>query len=392
MIMRRFSIISLLTSVVVVAMGAGCSSSAPDTDSSRQKMVLAAEDEPTFEVAAIYPLEQATQDGTLPFIALPGGAPMETPCLERSRKAKQWTTANPEVIEALTSKAAEISDSLMKWIQAELADDESRSAMSSWRAEVYDNAMVVRHFNTDDVRFSADQLCITDNLHMLPADREVVTTLLGATAFSVLSETAMDPAAVKAVVQAGRKNRMQVKPVPTFPRATDEKGKPMFRKGRALFVAPDGTLVPQKDVPRPKDRPVFELQFKAPKGVFAAVGVMPKTRFASARAPLECQLNLIFDDMTPRAPLCLGSNQLGFGVAMGDNPGEVLVRAATTDATNERTIPFDSTAMIQVGGRGFAWVTPKQLEEGAELQLETLILHPDDKVVEEDLKKFSYKK
>jgi hypothetical protein len=45
-----------------------------------------------------------------------------------------------------------------------------------------------------------------------------------------------------------------------------------------------------------------------------------------------------------------------------------------------------------VGGRGFAWVTPKQLEEGAELRMETLILHPDDKVVEEDLKKFSYKK
>lgn len=382
----------IAASAMALAGLVGCSPAAPvDTNATGKNVVLKAADEPEFEVAAIIPLARATENRTLPFVADESGAPLETPCLERSTKAKQWTTSNVKVQSALRDSKAQISQAVLAWIQEALADGNPIAGMGNWQVGLYEETVLIRHFATNDVRFNAEQTCITESIRTLPVDREVVTTLFGATGFSVVSPSPMDLDMVKAITKAGRKLRVQIKPVPTYPRARDENDKPISNNGIPLFEAPNGTLVRKKDVPRPKDRPVFELRFTVPRGLYLARGTMPASRFEFHAAPAGCTINLIFDDMTPRTVSCLGTTQMGFGVAMGENPDEVMVKAATLDDTGEKELPYDQVGLVQVGGTGFAWITPGRLEEGAVLTVDTLILHPRP-ATEEDLQKFKYQK
>ena len=368
---------------------AGCGASEPVKTSAPKKVTQTAADEPPFEVAAIHILPKATEDRILPFVSTSNGTPIETPCLVRSKKSKQWTTTNRQVLNTLRQNQGRISAALMTWLAADAPDALPASEVAGWKAVLYEETAMIRHFATDDVRFATPQNCITDTVRMLPQGNEVITTLFGVTGFSLLSPSPMHPDTVKALKNMAQKKRIHIKTVPTFQRARDAQGKPMFKKGKPLFEAPDGTLVLKKDVPLPRDRPVFELVFNVPKGIFVAEGNMPRTRFAVHQAPPGCQINLIFDDMTPRVPECLGSSEMGFGVSMAENPGEVVVKIATAFATGEAVIPYDQTAMVQAGGTGFAWVTPRRLEEGAVLQMDTLTLHPKNPLPD-TLKKFSF--
>ncbi|MBN2717087.1 MAG: hypothetical protein JXX14_14645, partial [Deltaproteobacteria bacterium] len=235
-----------LSLTLVIAAGIALSGCAPATSGqtpSGKKVVLEAADEPSFEIAGISVLPVATEEKTLPFVATPSFAPAESPCLERSTKSKQWTTANDQVLTTLKRSEKQVSAALLMWLQSELPDDVPTSDLSRWRATPDDQTVMIRHFNTDDVRFTDAQTCITDTVQMLPDDGAVVTTLFGATGFSARSKSPMDPETIKGLKKLAQKKRMRVKPVPTYPRAKDAKGRPAFKKGKALFMAPDGTLV-----------------------------------------------------------------------------------------------------------------------------------------------------
>ncbi|MBN2342831.1 MAG: hypothetical protein JXX29_22590 [Deltaproteobacteria bacterium] len=387
--MKKYVEPLLLLSIVPVLLLLGCAK-APAADTTAKKPTIQKSgDEPVFEVAGFHLLSGATLETELPYILTGDSTPLETPCLERSKKATQWNTANRDVQKNMEAAAASLPSIVATWFERELSLSVASSDVSKWQIALDSEDLIIRHFATENVRFAAEQQCITAQVRTLPVDQKVVTTLFGTTEFTIVSQTPIDADLIKDMRAAAKKKKLQFNTVTTYKKAKDEKGRPIFKKGKPMFEAPDGTLVPKKQVPPMKKRPVYEVIISAPKGLFLAYGDMPQTHFESENNPASCKINLIFDDMTPRIPECSQMKDLGLGVAMAESPDEVIVKLATTEATGEQSIPYDQVGFVQAGGTGFAWVTPRRLEEGAVLEVDSLVLHPTD-AKSESLTPFTY--
>jgi hypothetical protein len=144
-------------------------------------------------------------------------------------------------------------------------------------------------------------------------------------------------------------------------------------------VAPDGTLVPAREVPAPAKKPIYEIVFTIRDTLFFAAGDMPSTYWTLQDEQVKCEVNLIFDDIIPRVPECAEFGEAGFGVSQAEEENEVVVKISGDGATFEKIMKYNQADIILAGGRIIAWVTPRSLQEGAVLEIHTLVLnkHPD---------------
>ena len=373
----------------VFALVAGTSCGAPPPPPPAAPVPMAAGDEPSFVIAGFEALEEASTASTLPYFSTAGGRPSETPCIAalKDKDAVVWDTANPDVVGSIEANVLPIKAGILRWVVTALAREEDRSVVSAWQLDI--DELTVRHLTGDRVRLDAAQQCFADGSMMLPAGARVVTTLFGAKKILVRSSIPMDKALVNQMKARAKKQNLQLSSVMTYKRATDEKGRPLFRKGKPLFVAPSGLQVLQKDVPPVAKRPVYELVVRIPSGLHFAFGWMPASHWKMENVKGQCNLNLIYDDLTPRVPECPQITNVGFGVSEGDDPSkEVIVKVSADAALAQKVVPFDTTALIAVGGRYLVWVTPRRLELGADLEIDAVMLNPSND--REELLPFKY--
>lgn len=388
---RYFSCLRNSLFVFVVLGGGACSPAKPVNTVTGSLFYEKTATEPEFEIGSFHTLGAATQQSMIPYLGQKDGSLVETPCFEGNRKARQWKTQNSSIIETLEMRKDEVSSAVLEWFKAQLETPPSNAVLSNWSVSIDAENVLIRHAKNEDVALAEDQQCFTEKIRALPNGSKVVTTLFGATKFNITSRAPLDFQEVKQLRNGIRKAGAKLHSLPSYNRAKDKKGRPIFKKGKPMFEAPNGILVFKKDVPRPKDRPVYEMTLKIPKGLFVAFGDMPAFHIEEEKGPAVCKINLIFDDMVPRIPNCPEIKDIGFGVSMADEEGSVIVKAATEGETGQSVIPYGTVGLVQAGGTGVAWVTPKRLEEGAFLQIDAWVLHPSDKK-SENLMKFKYKK
>lgn len=375
-----------ITMLMVTGM-LGCRAASPASTASDAKNVQQVADEPSFEVGGLHMMAAATTESQLPFLTVESGIPVESPCFFRSKKAQQWETLNSHVQQLVQTNATSVSAALISWMTGQLEMAIAPADSAPWTMVVGD--LMIRHYATQKVRLQDEQQCFTQQRRSLSGNAKVATTLIGTTAFTIQSKTPISRDLAKKMKKQGGKKGARIKIVATYPKATDERGRPVFQKGKPMFVAPDGTLVKRRDVPPMRKRPIYELQVKVPKGVYVAFGDMPNHYWKAENDAAQCEINLIFDDMTARIPQCTALNDMGFGVAMADESNKVIVKAATAEGTAEVEMTYGTVGFIQAGGTGLAWVTPRRLEEGAILEIDTVILHPTT-TKSESLQPFKY--
>jgi hypothetical protein len=177
----------------------------------------------------------------------------------------------------------------------------------------------------------------------------------------------------------------------TYKPAVNENGKKVFKKGKPLFQAPDGSLVLKRDVPPPAKRPVFEVIVNIPMVLNFAYGDMLPSNISYELNSKACEIGLIFDDLTPRAPECLELKDAAFGIQEGDDSSKLIVKMADGETTSGTEVEYGKPAMITTGGRVVAWVTASRAEEGARLLIDSIVLQPSLKTVE-SFPKFSFGK
>ncbi len=335
------------------------------------------EGEPEFHIASFEILKEAATTIDLPYLAGSDGALMDTPCWTVTKNTKSWQTQNPAVLEDLKKNHAAVQSAVMAWAQKELLPASVKSSITtSWQVAL--EKPEISHVTLTHVRLQKDQQCIDEQTATLPKGSRTVTTLFGALELHFESKTPLDSKLLKNMRKTAKKASGQLKAIRyAYPPAVDAGGKPQKdERGRPLFLGPNGEHMLRFKIPKPKNRPVFKWKLVLMNPLYVAFGDLPSDVWAKEVDPLQCSVNLIFDDATPRVPKCTGAKDAGFGVAAGESTETIVVKVTTDGITVKEEVPFNARKMIQVAGRVIVWVTPKKLEEGALLNVDSLVLAP----------------
>ncbi len=333
------------------------------------------EDEPEFRIADLTLLGQVTTEAELPYLIGPSGARSETPCYAVTDKPQSWATKNPRVLHGLQNNDATIQSRVIAWAQDQLLPAESSSNSGGWQVAFEGHTIV--HAGIEQVRLAEDAECI-DETAALPAGSMTVTTLFGVRELAFKSAAPIDAATMKKMRGAAKKARHRLKARSfDYPRAEDAAGNPLKdEKGRPLFDGPNGEHLLRSKIPKPKNRPVFEWTLTLGEPLFIAFGDLPGDMWGRELDPARCSVNLIYDDPTPRLPECAESGDAGFGISTGSSPDSVKVKVAADGETVTEEIPFNTRQRLQVAGRVVLWIVAQKLEEGAVLNIDSLVLAP----------------
>ncbi len=329
-------------------------------------------DEPTFRVWSFGVLDAATREVRLPYMIGDDGAKLGEPCYQQARGLKPWETQRTEVRTKIDEHAAGIEQVILDWA-AEVLLPEGEST-SGWHAS-YERPAVV-HAPNEKVRLAGDQQCVSEK-GSLPVGSKTVTTLFGAKRILLKSPQPLSKQLLKRMRKTAKKAKLGLKPLRAYRRALDEDGKPESGSdGEKLYISPDGRLVPAKQIPKGAKRRVYELEINAWKPIWFAYGDLTEEAWLREFVTEKCEVNLVYDDPTPRGAECGEPGGVGFGVALVEG-GKMEVRVAADGFTARRVSKFDDVEMIPVGGRVIVWVKPRKIDEGAEIKINSLVLDPD---------------
>jgi hypothetical protein len=366
----------MLAALVLVAVGNGCGAAQEQADETPAKPAVPAADsegdEPTFRVWSFGVLDEATREAGLPYLIDADGSRLETACYVRARGLKPWETERAKVIGKIESKREGIHQAILEWLEATMLPEGTNT--KGWQT-AYEKPTVV-HAPDAKLRLAADQQCVDDK-GALPEGSKTVTTLFGAKTLRIKSPAPFEKKLVKQLRKSAKKAKVWLKPIKAYRRALDEDGDPVSGPdGKKLFLAPDGRLVPAKQIPKGAKRRIYELELSSWAPLWFAFGDLPDDGWAREFGPETCGVNLVFDDATPRAADCDEAAEVGFGVRRGSED-RVEVRATADGFTAKAEVPFGSVLKLQVSGRVVVWVKPKKILEGALLKVNSLVLDPE---------------
>ncbi|MBW2278609.1 MAG: hypothetical protein JRF63_14045, partial [Deltaproteobacteria bacterium] len=203
-------------------------------------------DEPTFRVWSFGVLDRATREVRLPYQIHADGERLEEPCFQQARGLKPWETQRGEIVEKLGEHAGGIEQAILDWATEVLLPE--GESTSGWNAS-YERPSVV-HAPNEKLRLAADQQCVSEK-GTLPEGSKTVTTLFGTKRIMFKSPQALGKQLLKRMRKTAKKVKVWFKPLRAYRRAVDEDGAPVSGPdGEKLFVAPDGRLVPAKQIPK----------------------------------------------------------------------------------------------------------------------------------------------
>ncbi|MCP4601477.1 MAG: hypothetical protein GY847_13325 [Proteobacteria bacterium] len=373
--MKHFFLLLLLFFIAACSLFTACGAKNGAVESSGSPKNM--EGEPQFDIAGFEVFLKATTEADLPYLASADGVRSDIPCFTVTKKTKSWQTKNPSVLEDLSKRDSAIQKAVMAWTRDELLPSGVQPNIeASWRVELKKPQIV--HANLDHIRFQEDEQCIDETTATLPALSKTVTTLFGALELNFESEIPLEATVLKKMRQTAKKGPFRLKTTRyEYPRATDASGEPLKdEKGRPLFQGPAGEHLLRHKIPGIKNRPVFKWKLVFNRPLFVAYGDLPSDVWSRELDPIQCSVNLIFDDATPRIPECSGAKDAGFGITNSGSPDTVTVRVTADGVTVSKEVSFNTREMIQVAGRVIVWVKPKKLEEGALLNVDSLVLAP----------------
>jgi len=335
-------------------------------------------DEPSFVIDTFGVLKKATTKVSLPYLADNLGNPLEKPCFEIVAKPVSWETKNKDIQKAFIQNKEAIDQSIHKELVEIFSKDISKNEMKNWTIE-YEEPFIV-HIPVSDINFVENMKCVGNKSKNFPLNSKIVTTYFGAKVIHIKSPKIVKAKTVRKLKATAIKNNLRIKPMDAFSRALDEKGKPKFdHKRRKLFNSPSGKLIFRKDIPLPKKRPMLEWSIKAKNPIYFAFGDLLKNAFVKETIKEKCSVYLVFDDVVPQVPECKEFNNAGFSIIRTKEDGVMEITGHAGDVQSSRKIKFNKTSMLQVGGSIITWLTLKEIEEGAFVEIDSFQKKSDDK-------------
>lgn len=371
--MRRAWMIRMSLAVLALGMATGCGGKKADSETTIAAPTKA-KGRNYQEFAA---LETATLKATVPFVMTEEGGASETPCLKPVADVTP-AAASPELRDLIDQHRREVAEAVRHWVVETLEPSDVSSVMASgWDIEVEDPMMMT--VAADQVRFVDNQECIAADRGWLPNGQRIVTLVLGAKTLKFKATIPLDKSAHEGLLKAvGPQDVVMESPVSPFvyEPAKDKKGDLMKNvDGVQLYTSPSGVFIKETEVPPPEQQLMKEWTLRSEKPLWFAVRELSNDDWRRESKKDVCDVNLIWGDLTPRAPECEEFSESAF-TAVKDGSDNVTV-TITTDGQNKGvTLPLNKAQMVQVDDRIILWLSAKLIEEGVLIRVNSLVIDP----------------
>jgi hypothetical protein len=301
-----------------------------------------------------------------------GDSPIsQSACFEQIRRPLVWQSQNQTVLRNLNQGAEESGGAVYEWLRNEVFQG-TVSGVRLDKLDITFEKPMIAHVPVEQIAFDEKQVCLSGPERSLPIDATAVTTMFGAKAMVFKSSRPIPREQIMEMKRAAAKKGVRLIPKNAYTPALDDDGKPLRNeKKKRLFNSPDGELIPKKEVPSPRKRPVVEWELVLRKPIYLAYGTLPKKRWRRTSETALCEVFLVFDDVAPQVPSCPGFNLAGFGATRSKKPNHITLKIATGDDTLLREVPLDAEIMLAEENM-ILWLSTASVEEGARLRVESL--------------------
>lgn len=334
------------------------------------------ENEPEFRIDNFMVLKTATREATLPYVSSGDGSVEEATCFVPQNKLTPWQTTNVDILEMMATNRTEIHEIMSTWINETFRESAGEALDNGFEMKLK-RPMIV-HVPESKTRLVEDQDCIRVKEGVVQLPQGVITTLFGSRVIELKNKEPLSPETIKTMRKAAKTLGMRLQATPAeYPRARDEQGNPQKdEKGRPLFVAPGGAPVLRANIPKPKNRPIYKWKLKLGDPLYFAAGDLPEDSWATEIVREKCDAYLVFDEATPHVLECGEPEGVGFGITRSDKAKEVVVKITVDGQTNSKSIRFKKRTPIVSAGRVLTWIRPKEVEEGARIFVDSVMLFP----------------
>ncbi|MCP4675493.1 MAG: hypothetical protein GY854_08305 [Deltaproteobacteria bacterium] len=365
----KWAVVVCLTSVVVF----GCGGKEKKETKSADNVVAAGPKGPDYQVFA--PLPKATTVAELPYLVGPDGED-NTPCFKPGEGLVP-EDAGFEIKSAIEENASIVNEAIRNWFVEGLEVTGLSGALASkWEIKVEDPMIIM--VPNEAVRFVDDPQCIQPSRGWLGEDIHAVTMLIGARTFSFTTSVPVDMDIQEEMVGAVSQENfiLESDALFVYEPATDDTGKPITnQEGEPLYKAPDGRFIPDKEVPPPEKRTMKEWTIKGEIPLYFAFRELSDEAWRKESKKDLCDVFLVWGDITPRAPECEEFTESAF-VATKTEDDEVAITITTGGENKGVTLGFGDSDMVMLNDRIIIWLSPKKIEEGVKLRLNSLVLNP----------------
>ncbi len=321
------------------------------------------------------PLPRATNVAEVPFLLGADGED-HTPCF-KAVEGLAPAEGGHETKSLIEENGSAVNKAIRAWFVEDLAPAGLSEALASkWEIEVED--ISVKEVPSDQIRFVDDPQCIQPSTGWLSEDIHAVMMMIGARTFKFTTTVPIDHNLQEEMIQAvGMENMvLESEALFVYEPATDSDGQPIKnQEGAPLFKAPDGRFIEEKEVPPAEQRTMKEWTLKAENAVYFAFRELSDEMWRKESKKDQCDVYLVWGDITPRPPECEEFTESKF-VATQTEDGDVAITITTGDQNMGETLGYGEAKMIQVNDRIILWVSPKKIEEGVLLRLNSLVLAP----------------
>ncbi len=365
----KWAVVVCLASMVVFGCGGKDKSDTKTADDAK-----AAPKGPDYQVFA--PLPKATTVAELPYLVGPDGED-NTPCFKPGEGLVP-EDAGFEIKSAIEENESAVNEAIRNWLVESLEVSGLSGALASkWEIEVEDP--VVLMVPNEAVRFVDDPQCIQPSTGWLGEDVRAVTMMIGARTFSFSTTIPVDMDLQEEMVGAVSQENfiLESDALFVYEPAMDDDGKPIVnQEGVPLFKAPDGRFIPDKEIPPPEKRTMKEWTLKGETPLYFAFRELSDEAWRKESKKDLCDVYLVWGDITPRTAECEEFTESAF-VATKTEDGDVAITITTGEENKGVTLGFGKSDMILLNDRIIIWLSPKKIEEGVKLRLNSLVLNPN---------------
>jgi hypothetical protein len=328
---------------------------------------------PDYQVFA--PLPRAVVGAAVPYLTDEGGL-VDTPCFKPVAELEP-VEADIVLRDTIEQNEADALDAIRSWLVEDVAPAGLTSGIAGgWSIEMED--LVVLETPVDQLRFVEDQECISAARGWLPEGVRAVTTLFGARALHFTTDLPVGQDLQQELLsELGMFNIvMESEALFVYEPALDEDGNQLTNdKDELLFQSPSGLNIPQSEIPPSEQRTMKEWTLSAEQPIYFGFHEIPDDAWRKESEKDKCDVYLVWGDITPRTAECPEFQDSAFSATQTDD-GQVAI-TITTDGENRGVVmEFGKGQKLDINDRVMLWISPKKIEEGVMLRLNSLVLDP----------------
>jgi hypothetical protein len=207
----------------------------------------------------------------------------------------------------------------------------------------------------------------------------VVAGLIGARSFRFTSETPIPRKSAEALREEFTKVDLifETDDLIDYELVVDDEGQPTKgSQGEKLYRSPDMGTVSELDIVTPDRQKMKTWSVTSNELVFFGFRELSNTAWRREAEMDQCNVNIVWNDPTFREPECSEYRASSFKAVKQGDQVEIHMKTADQEEPQVFSLGFEQLKKIQVNDRIILWLSPIEIEEGALIRLNSLVLDP----------------